>query len=161
MSINKIGTLEDMEKQPVTPRILIGGLQLGDHDPNPSALVAISYPSLKEAQAWAKYLLSIQNGVMPFEHGPHVYAGDNIIKINISPKPIPNKGYLCQIMAKANPKHLTYCFYVASCVTEEEMKVFCSFCDIADHYVFTVAHQDNLLLDTINLIKYTVDRRGV
>lgn len=161
MSIGKIGTSGNMEKQIVTPHILLGGLQLGGHDPNPTALVAVSYPSHKEAQAWSKYLLSIQNGAMPFESGPRVYAGDSIIRINISPKPMSNKGYLCQIMAKTNPEYITYSFYVASYVTEEHFNVFCDLYDISDHYVFTVAHQDNLLLDTINLIKYTVDRRGV
>ncbi|HHY11239.1 MAG TPA: hypothetical protein GX529_01280 [Firmicutes bacterium] len=144
-----------------TPRILVGGLNLGEHDPNTPALVAVSYPSHYEAQAVAQYLLSIQNGVVPFESSPNVCAGDTAIKVNISPKPIPNKGYLCQIMAKTVPTHLTYCFYIASYVTEEEFDVFCSFYDIADHYIFTVAHQDNLLLEAINLIKYTVNRRGV
>jgi hypothetical protein len=144
----------------IAPRIVLGGLQMGE-DPNTPALVAISYPSYDMAQAVAEYLLSIQNGTIPFESSPNVCAGDNVIKVNISPNPVSDKGHLCEVMAKADPRHLTYCFYVASYVTEEEVSVFNSFFDIANHYVLTVAHRDDLLLNTINIIKYTVSRRGV
>jgi hypothetical protein len=142
------------------PRIILGGLQMGE-DPIPPALVAISYASCDRAQAVAEYLMSIQNGTVPFESSPNVCAGDNVIKVHISPKPVSNKGYLCQVMAKADPRHWTHCFYVASYVTEEELSAFNSFFEFANHYVLTVAHGDNLLLETINLIKYTVNRRGV
>jgi len=141
------------------PRIILGGLQVGE-DPNPPALVAISYPSCDRAHAVAKYLMSIQNGTIPFQSASNVCAGDTAIKVNISPKPVKDKGYLCQVMAKADPRHLTYCFYVASYVTEEEVSVFYSFFDVANHYVFTVGHETDLLLDRIHIIKYIVSRRG-
>jgi hypothetical protein len=142
------------------PRIILGGLQMGA-DPNPPALVAISYPSPDRAQGVAEYLMSIQDGTTPFKSSPNVCAGDTVIKVYISPTPVPSKGHLCQVMAKADPRHLTYCFYVASYVSEEQLSVFYSFFDLANHYVLTVAHGDKLLLDTINLIKYTINRRGV
>lgn len=142
------------------PRIILGGLQMGQ-DPLPPALVAISYPSYERAYAAAKLLMSIQNGVVPFQSRPNVCAGDNAIEVNVSPIPVPDKGHLVQVMAKAHPEHLTYCYYVVSYVSEDQLSAFDTFFRSANHYVLTVAHGDTLLLDIINMIKYTVNRRGV
>ncbi len=161
MTIDKSDLSANSKHKSHAPRILMGGLQQGEDDLDTPALIAVSYSSLQKAQTIAKYLLAIQNGVQPFSINPGMRAGDNVIKLNISPKAIPGKGYLCEVRAKADPDHLTHCFYHTSYHTEQEVNAFFTFLEIAKHYIFTVAHQDNLLLKTINLIKYNVTRRGV
>ena len=46
-----------------SPDIIVGAMQLGPEDPNPSALICISYPSFEEASTWAKFFMSCQTGV--------------------------------------------------------------------------------------------------
>ncbi|MGI6163619.1 MAG: hypothetical protein ACOYEQ_06800 [Bacillota bacterium] len=143
------------------PRIIVGGMQIGPQDPNPSALLAVSYPSLEKARAWAGYLSSVQNGVKPFESGPDVFVGDTAIRVGIRLKPDTERGYLCQVIAKSDPRHLTYAFYAASYVGKSELDAFYSLYDLTNNFVFTVSYNNTPLLDKLNLIKYTIDRRGV
>ncbi len=157
----KAGMAKNTEHTASAPRIIVGGMQLGPQDPNPSALMAVSYPSLERARSWAEYLSSVQNGVKPFQTGPDVFVGDTAIKVCVSLKPDPKKGYLCQVMAKTELSHLTYAFYAGSYVGKNELDAFYSLYDLTNNFVFTVSCNNTPLLDKLNLIKYTIDRRGV
>ncbi len=143
------------------PIILVGGLEQGEYDLAAPGLIAVSYPSLKRAEAAAEHLLSAQNGTQPFTLSTQVRAGDTAIHVDVAPKPLIGKGYLCRVMLKANPKHLTHSFYVSSFIPVDEFDTFSFFYEKAGHYVFTTAHGEALLLSKINLIKYVLTRRGV
>ncbi len=47
-------------------------LQMGPQDPNPMAVVWISYPSVEEASEMANAILAHQTGIKPFATGPDV-----------------------------------------------------------------------------------------
>jgi len=143
-----------------SPDIIVGAMQLGPEDPNPSALICISYPSFEEASTWAKFFMSCQTGVKPLQSGPDIFVGDTCIKVDIASRPIPGKGYLCQVMLKTNPKHLTYAFYTACYIDPEARRTFYTCYDLSNSYVFTVACGNRPLLDEINLVKYTLTTKG-
>jgi len=149
------------QKLIIVPTVNVGMLQMGPQDPNPMAVVWISYPSVEEASEMANAILAHQTGIKPFATGPDVFVGDTAVKIDISSRPSLGKGYLCQVMLKADPKHSTYLLYAASYVSEEARKVFYALYDRTNSYLFTVSCGNDLLLDTLNLIKYTVTKKGV
>mgnify|MGYP000883080958 CR=1 FL=1 len=152
----------DYREQLITaPNIIMGAMEIGPEDPNPSALLCISYPSVEEASAWARFFMSYQSGVKPFQSGPDIFVGDTSIKVDISSRAVPGKGHLCQVMLKADPKHLTYAFYTACYVSPEARRTFCTFYDLSNSYVFTVSCGGALLLNDINLVKYTITTKGV
>lgn len=141
------------------PNIIMGGIQIGPCDRAPSPLIAISYPTREAAEEAGKFLLSVQNGTKPLSCGPEIYVGDTNIKIFLTR--LPKGEILCEVFGHTNPKHLTCSFYVASKVSSDELKVFSNLIEAQRHYILTVAHGKEVLLDTLNLVKYVIERRGI
>lgn len=141
-------------------KIILGGLEVGPEDPAPSALVAVSYSTRDAAEKAARMILSLQNGTKPFKSGPPVYVGDTRIRVALT-RDLRSDDVLCEVSIKVNPKHLTYWFYAACRVPKGELDTFLELFEFRKCYVFTVAHGQTVLVETLNLIKYTIDRRGV
>ena len=67
------------------PGVLVGGVQYTPDDPLPSPIVAVTFSERSRAEEAAKTLMSLQNGVRPFQTGPVIYVGDTNIKVRVSP----------------------------------------------------------------------------
>ena len=80
--------------------------------------------------------------------------------MGISLKPDPEEAGLCQ-EGKIRPWAPDVRFYAASYVGKSELDAFYSLYDLTNNFVFTVSYSNTPLLDKLNLIKYTIDRRGV
>jgi len=139
-------------------RIIVGSLQAGPEDPLPSPVVAVSYESPQEAIAAAKLLFSIQSGSKPFASGPPIYMGDTRIRVRFIGRPF---GVLCTVEAKADPRHLTWAFYAADIVSNEQFVAFRKLLDLTRSYVLTVAHGERVLTDDLYLVKYAIEERRV
>lgn len=139
-------------------RMIVGMLQMGPEDNDPSPLIAISYSSMDEARDAARLLLSLQNGVRPFSVGPAVYSGDTNIKVGIIRR---GDNLLCEVWCRPRPHHLTCAFYCAGTIAPESFQTFSSLMERKNSYVLTVAYKGEPLLDTLNLIKYVVTLKGV
>lgn len=140
------------------PRITVGCVSFNPED-SPEPVVAISCSSAREAENTARVLLSAQNGVKPFPSGPDIYAGDTNIKVGLIRT--GKTEALCQIVAFADPRHLTCFFYAAWRIPWEIAEPFIDLTELLGHYTLTVAHGDRLLLHSMNLVKYVIDKRGV
>jgi hypothetical protein len=144
------------------PRIIVGGLQGPPGDPLPSPVVALSYGTEQDARVALSLLLSLQNGSRPFQMGPLVYLGDTNIKVRFLVRSGEGRRrLLCEVAAKAHPKHLTYAFYAAAQVDEETVKAFRQLVDMRHSYTLTVACAERVLTDAVDLVKYLVEEGKV
>lgn len=153
--------MQDAPEQGATrklPSIIVGGIQFTPDDPLPSAIVAVAYPSRQKAEEAARTLLSVHNGVKPFQTGPDIYVGDTNVKVRVR----PSQGrLLVQVYAYAEPKHLTCAFYAAGHVDIELYKAFRDLVELQRTYTLTVAAGDEILVKELDLLKYVLDDKGV
>ncbi len=156
-----------------SPRVIVGGVQFTPEDPWPTPIVALSYDSQEEAHLAGQMLLGVQNGTRPLKIGRPVYMGDTAIRVTFSkatgegrsrqikpPDPC-EPSVLASVYAYGDSRHLTCAVYAASRITLEQLKVFRNLMELNRNYHFTVAHQDNLLLEALDVVKYTILCKGV
>ncbi|MGI6632986.1 MAG: hypothetical protein ACOX5M_08025 [Bacillota bacterium] len=140
------------------PGVLVGGVQYTPDDPLPSPIVAVTFSERSRAEEAAKTLMSLQNGVRPFQTGPVIYVGDTNIKVRVSPA---GEKLLVQVYAYADPKHLTCAFYAAGRVEKSLYKAFRNLVAAHRTYTLTVAAGDDILMEELDLLKYILDEKEV
>jgi len=143
------------------PRIIVGALQTAPNDPSPAPAVILSYTGEASARWAAKVLLYAQNGKRPFETGPAIYLGDTNIEVRLSDLATGARPHtFCEIAVKADRRHVTCALYVAGKVQEEAVKAFKQLLEMGRGYTFTVAWDERVLTDEIELVKYTIKEKG-
>ncbi len=144
------------------PHVIVGGLQFSPDDPAPTPVIAIRYTDEADAIAGAKLLVSLQNGTCPLKMGQSrpVFMGDTNIRVGFIGGQ-ENGQILCEVMSKADPRHMTCGFYAASLVALEQVKAFKQLIELNRSYTFTVTCNERVLNNEIDVVKYTFSEKGV